>query len=218
MMRMNVRWLFVIHVLALVACTQEPGGSEPTGGGDDGKTDGWFTAPECPEAQATATLTCEEGGGNSLVFVHHQGSYQLSGTRVVESYQESLVCTYVPVASEEPSWTSEYVVDGEARSVSSVEQLRELVEQVSDLDDEARAEVQVGLPEVNIWYDIGWFNSLSLELSGLSTGLESFDASDDPENRHENKTVFVIDHTANDAGFGGTYRTGSLCVLEIDTF
>ena len=45
--------------------------------------------------------------------------------------------------------------------------------------------------------------------------VESFRPSDGPDNERAAKTSFVIDETAYNAGFGGTYATGLSCQLTL---
>ena len=170
----------------------------------------------CPHEELDAVLQCDEPGQGVLRFEQHVGRYLLEERSVEEDMTgaQELRCEYGP--DPEVAWESEYVLDGAARTVSSLEGLDELVRQLPDLDGEALDEVLPSLdrPMAVIRYELGFWGRGEVTYHGLFTGLESFvpSPSDDPLTA---KTSFVIDETAYDAGFGGTYCTGLSCRLTL---
>jgi len=169
----------------------------------------------CPHQVIEAVLECDEPGYGSLELQRHVGRYLLEERAVEEDLTgaKELRCEYAP--DPDLPWESRYVLDGQERAASSVDDLQELVRELPDLDAE---ELEVVIPALAspmavIRYHLGFFGRGDLTYEGLSTGLESFQPSHSEDNPAAAKTNFVIDETAYDAGFGGTYATGTSCRL-----
>jgi hypothetical protein len=204
-------------VLLFAACDpvdDDASAGDPTGD-DAGKAD--FFGPSCPEAAAEAVLTCSQLGGNELGFVRHTGAYALDDEIVMTDLagKRQLACVYRPAEGIDPAWASQYRRGEEEIEVSDAADLETLIEQTTDLNDEQRAEVVIEEPRLTVMYNIGFLNRLTFAFDGIRIGLEFFSRSASPDNLAASKTVFVIDRTAFDAGFGGTYRTGSSCTLDV---
>lgn len=172
----------------------------------------------CPHQELEAVLLCDEPGGGELRFESHTGRYFLVERLVEEDLvgQKELNCRYE--SDPDSEWESAYVLDGRAETATSLGELQALVDRLPDLDEQERAVVQQNLAEPMsvIRYELSFWGRGDITYEGLSTGLESFRPSASPDNPAAAKVNFVIDETAYNAGFGGTYSTGTSCRLTLE--
>ena len=171
----------------------------------------------CPHSAIDAALECDEPGYGELRFESHLGRYVLAERAVEEDLigQQELSCRYA--IDPATSWESLYVLEGEAIAVSSTVGLSALVARIPDLEAAERdlVDAELAEPRAVIRYELGFWGRGAVTYEGLSTGLETFRPSDSAENERAAKTQFVIDETAYNAGFGGTYATGLSCRLTL---
>jgi hypothetical protein len=172
----------------------------------------------CPHRALDAVLECDTPGYGELRFRRHVGQYVLEERSVEEDMTGSkeLRCEYGP--DPDGSWQTDYLLEGQQWTVTSVDELEQLVRALPDLDDEALETVLPSLdePMALIRYHLGFFGRGEVTYEGLSTGLESFRPSDSDDNPVAAKTNFVIDETSYGAGFGGTYATGTTCRVMLE--